>query len=515
MDLSTLRKIYFASAIVSICGITFQVLFGAVGSYAFGDSVATYAWTIGLFLSGMGVGSATSERLMKNLVARFIQVEFGVAIIGGTSSFLMFMVLAFYGVTTAEFYLRVVTFAVGALTGLELPILIRKAHQIGEELHRSTARVLFSDYAGSLIGAITFVLVLRPWLGMVKSAFIIGVVNAIIAIWMSYIFRKELNVSKYVYQGLGVVIVFGLLVGFLVGDHYTAGFEQRMYADPIVATLQTKYQKIVLTKRTDDVRLYLDGNIQFSSSDQYRYHEALVDPIMSLAKSHRNILVIGGGDGIAAHKLLQYPDIGHITLIDLDPQMIHFSDTNPYMLQINQGSLKDPRVTVINADAFKYLATHQAHLYDAIMIDLPDPNNESLNKLYTKTFYSYVRDHLAPDGYMVCQSTSPLFARKAFWTIVNTVQSVGLHVKAYHVDVPSFGDWGFTLASRNPIDIHQIQLTQPTKFLTQALIPKMFVFGKDEDENMVVNGKPVRWVPNTLNHPVLLWYYNNAWKYYH
>ncbi|QQE76883.1 polyamine aminopropyltransferase [Alicyclobacillus sp. SO9] len=511
----TIRNVSIASAAVSICGIVFQVLFGAVGSYAFGDSVATYAWTIGLFLSGMGLGSLASEKIIKNLASRFVQVEFGVALTGGTSSFFMFMILAYFGVPTAEFYLRLVTFGVGALTGLELPILIRKAQEMGQTVNKSTSRILFADYAGSLAGAIAFVLILRPWLGMVKTAFLIGTVNALIAIWVTYLFRDELKLRRWVYQGTGIAIVVLLVAGFLVGDKYTAGFEQKMYADPIVASIQTKYQKIVLTKRANDVRLYLNGNIQFSSSDQYRYHEALVDPIMSLTPSHKSILVVGGGDGIAVNRLLKYKGVRHITLVDLDPKMTHFAMTNPYMTKINHKSLLNPKVTVIHEDAFKYLGTHHSHLYDDIIIDLPDPNNESLNKLYTRTFYTFVRNHLEPNGYMVCQSTSPLFARKAFWTIVDTVHSVGLHARGYHVDVPSFGDWGFTIASRQPIDISKMHLEIPTKFLTQALLPKMFVFGKDENSHMLVNGKPVRWVPNTLNHPILLRYYNDAWKYYH
>jgi spermidine synthase len=510
--MTKVSKIYMASAIVSICGITFQVLLGALGSYTLGDSVKQYAFTIGLFLSGMGIGSFLSERVMKNLMDRFIQIEFAVALVGGFSSFLLFYILAFHDYVTGQLYLYAITVIIGALTGLELPILIRRASEIGEKLNRSTARVLFSDYAGSLIGAIGFVLLLRPWLGLIKTAFFIGFINLLVALWMVYTFRKEIK-NIAIYRTLGIFFAFILLAGFLFGENYAYGFEQKLYRDQIVRAFETKYQRVIVTKEGDITQLYLNGNIQFSSADEYRYHESLVHPAMSLAKHHDHVLILGGGDGIVMRELLKYKDLGWVTLVDLDEQLVDFARSDPLLLNINQGALEKENLRIKYEDAFQFLLKDNG-MYDVIIVDLPDPNNEGLNKLYTVEFYSLLKQHLAPGGYTSIQSTSPLFATKAYWTINESVKAAGLYTANYHVDVPSFGNWGFTLASRNSIYIDQIKLSVETQYLSDSLIPSLFKFGKDEDGYIIENDKVFESVPNTMNRPVLLQLYNDAWKYY-
>jgi spermidine synthase len=510
--MSKVSKIYMASAIVSICGITFQVLLGALGSYTLGDSVKQYAFTIGLFLSGMGIGSALSERMMKNLMDRFIQIEFIIAMAGGFSSFLLFYILAFHDYVTGQFFLYGITVIIGGLTGLELPILIRRASEIGEKLNRSTARVLFSDYAGSLIGAIGFVLLLRPWLGLIKTAFFIGIINIIVAIWMVYSFRNEIRRAA-LYKGFGIGLAVILLAGFLFGENYAYGFEQKLYRDQIVRAFETKYQRVIVTKDGGVTQLYLNGNIQFSSADEYRYHESLVHPAMSLAAHHDHVLILGGGDGIVMRELLKYEDLGRVTLVDLDQQFVEFARHEPFLQHINKGSLEHDKLRIKYEDAFQFLLKDNG-MYDVIIVDLPDPNNEGLNKLYTVEFYSLLKQHLAPGGYAAIQSTSPLFATKAYWTISKSVEAAGLYTDNYHVDVPSFGNWGFTIASRNPIEVEDIKLEVTTEYLSDELIPSLFEFGKDEDERIVENDKPFETVPNTMNRPVLLQLYNEAWKYY-
>lgn len=189
---------------------------------------------------------------------------------------------------------------------------------------------------------------------------------------------------------------------------------------------------------------------------------------------------------------------------------------HPELTRINENAMHNEKVTIHNEDAYNFLLEDES-FYDAILVDLPDPNNEGLNKLYTDGFYKLVRNHLNPGGFVSIQSTSPLFAREAYWTISETVQSTGMHVDNYHLDIPSFGNWGFTLASREAFtseQIEQIQLSVETAYLDEAIIPSLFAFGKDEDAMLFENGKQVDWQVNTMNRPVLLDLYNKAWKYY-
>ncbi|RLL47858.1 polyamine aminopropyltransferase [Oceanobacillus piezotolerans] len=518
MNNEAIRKsniIYWSSGIVSICGIIFEVLFGALGSYILGDGVKQYTLTISLFLTGMGIGASLSERVTKNLILSFVWIEFSVGLIGGFSSFFMFGITAIAPPGTDAFFLYFITVLIGALTGFELPILIRKANEIGVTLNRSTARVLFSDYAGGLIGGLLFVFLLRPQFGLVKSAFVIGCINVMVALVVLWLFRKEINhFAKHTV--IGVLLLLSLVIGLLFGEEAAFNFEQKLYKDPIMHMEESNYQKIILTRDggEEDVRLYLNGSLQFSSTDQHRYHEVLVHPAMSFVEQPRNVLILGGGDGIAAKEVLKYEQVEQITLVDLDPAVVDLSNTNPQILELNKGSLEHEKVKIVHEDAFEFLEESDG-FFDVIIVDLPDPNDESLNKLYTWEFYSLLRNHLIPGGAAMIQATSPVFATEVYWTINETVRSTGLITENFHVDVPSFGNWGFVMASRGEINIEGLSIEVPTQFLTTELLPGLTEFGKDEDAQIQdKNGNDISLRPNTLIDPHLIGIYEDSWKNY-
>ncbi|SDN05121.1 polyamine aminopropyltransferase [Sediminibacillus halophilus] len=516
MDQQAVRQsnfIYWASGIVSICGIVFEVLFGALGSYILGDGVKQYTLVISFFLTGMGIGASISEKVMKHLLIAFVYIEFLVALIGGFSSFAMFGITAFSPDGSDALFLYIITLTVGGLTGLELPILIRKANEIGVALNRSTARVLFSDYAGGLIGGLLFVFFLRPALGMVKSAFFVGCINLLVALIVLWLFRKEIS-HIAIHFVVGGVILVTLLLGFLFGEEMAFSFEQKLYQDPIIHMEESQYQKIILTKDGNDTRLYLNGGLQLSSTDEYRYHEVLVHPAMAQADEHRNVLILGGGDGIAAKEVLKYPDVENITLVDLDPAVVELAEQEPHLLELNHGSLQDEKVEIIHQDAFQFLENTD-RWFDVILVDLPDPNDESLNKLYTKEFYSLARNHLRPEGALMVQATSPVFARDVYWTISETIAATGLNIENFHVDVPSFGNWGFVMGSRKEIHANELAITVPVRFITNDMIPGLTVFGKDEGNPMEDDkGETTELRPNTLIDPNLIQKYERAWENY-
>ncbi|WP_221567536.1 polyamine aminopropyltransferase [Alkalihalobacillus sp. TS-13] len=507
------NRIYWASGIVSICGIIFEVLFGALGSYILGDGVKQYTLTISLFLTGMGIGSFLSEKVMKKLLEAFIIIEFSVALIGGFSAFLLFGVTAYLGDGSDAIFLYTVILVIGTLTGLELPILIRKANEIGVQINKSTARVLFSDYAGGLIGGLLFIFLFRPQFGLVKSAFLVAIINLVVALWVLYTFRKELTRVK-IYSSVGGLIFILLIGGVMFGEEMALSFEQKLYKDPIIYTEETKYQHIVLTKEQGDLRLYLDGQLQFSSADEYRYHETLVHIPMALAERKERVLVLGGGDGLALRELEKYKDIKEITLVDLDPRMVELAETNPLLKELNGNAFENEKVEVLHKDAYDFMEKTEG-FYDVILVDLPDPNNESLNKLYTLEFYSLLRNHLDPSGMIMAQATSPVFAREVYWTIDETFAETGMNTENFHLDIPSFGNWGFVLASRKPIDIDEVNINVETKYLSTELIPSLTKFGKDEDRSFAnKDGDKVDVKPNTLIRPILIDIYEKAWQDY-
>lgn len=296
-----------------------------------------------------------------------------------------------------------------------------------------------------------------------------------------------------------------MFLGVLYSENISQSIENSLYRDRVVLSNQTQYQKIVMTRHKDDLRLYLNGNIQFSSKDEYRYHEALVHIPMGIVKNHENVLILGGGDGLAVRELLKYDDIKNITLVDIDKEMVDLCKTNPLITEINKNSLSSEKVNLVYEDAFEFLENTK-EVYDVIIVDLPDPNNDSLNKLYTNIFYRLCKNALTQNGVMTVQSTSPYYARKAFWSINKTLKSEDFNVYPYHVQVPSFGEWGFNLSSKQELNLDDIKVNVSTKYLNKGSIESMFNFAQDE----VIDIESID--TNTLSHPKLINYYEESVK---
>lgn len=491
--------ILFAVFLIAICGIIYELIIGAISSYLMGDSVKQYSITIGLFMSAMGVGSGLSKKIDKNLFDKFIIVELSLGVLGGISAFILLYSYAYTEIYHLAMYLCIL--GIGVLVGLEIPILTRIIEESESDIKSTIANVLSFDYIGALIGSVAFPIILLPSLGQLKTSFLVGIINVIVALMLIIFYKDRIRNYKKL-KFISISVLFTLIALFLFGDNLGKFVENSLYRDRVIHSEQSKYQKIVATKHKDDLRLFLDGNIQFSSKDEYRYHEALVHPAMSLSKSRDRVLVLGGGDGLALRELLKYEDINELVLVDIDSQMLEYCKTDPLISELNGGSLDNNRVNVIAADGYKYLENNKES-FDVIIVDFPDPNNESLNKLYTNIFYRLLGNNLTDNGIAVIQSTSPLETRNAFWCINETIKSEDFYVEPYKIHVPSFGEWGFNIFSRKKFNINDIDVNIETKFLDNDNVKGLFVFGKDEN-----NPKNIK--INTLTDPVLINYYQEA-----
>jgi spermidine synthase len=340
---------------------------------------------------------------------------------------------------------------VGTLVGLEIPLVMRilKRHFSQRyALKDLVSQVLTFDYLGALVVAVAFPLLFVPHLGLVRTGVFFGLLNVAVAVWALWLFRGELRAWRAHATACGVVLV-ALGVAMAQAGRLSTWAEDRYYGDDIVVRESSAYQRVVLTQGDAGLRLFLNGNLQFSSSDEYRYHEALVHPAMAAHARPERVLVLGGGDGLAIREVLRYPSVREVVLVELDPHITRLFSQHTALTRLNAGALRDSRVRVANTDAYTWLESNR-EVFDIVIIDFPDPSNFALGKLYTSTFYQRVDQALAATGWLAVQSTSPLVARRSFWTVVTTLESVGLNTVPYHVHVPSFGEWGFILAARRP-----------------------------------------------------------------
>ncbi len=405
--------LFLSVFLIAACGLVYELIAGTLASYLLGDSVLQFSTVIGAYLFSMGIGSFFSRFIDRGLVARFVAVELMVGLLGGFSSALLF--LAFAYTQGFRLILYVVVLLIGMLVGLEIPLLMRIIRD-RFQFKDVVAHVLTFDYLGALGASLLFPILLVPKLGLVRAALLFGIINAGVALWSTYLFKEQLGSPGLLRAG-SLVVLAALGGGMVAADQITAAADHSLYADEVILARNTPYQRIVLTRWKDDVRLFLSSHLQFSSRDEYRYHEALVHPGMAAVPVARQVLVLGGGDGLAVRELLKYPNIARITLVDLDPEMTRLFSTHPYLVELNGGSLKSPKVRVINADAFPWLE-QSGEMFDFVVVDFPDPTNYSLGKLYTTAFYRLLARHVSRQGMVVIQSTSPLFARQSYWCIV-------------------------------------------------------------------------------------------------
>ncbi len=425
----------------------------------------------------MGVGSYLSKLLNDDHIANFISVEITISLIGGVCSLLLFiafpMVRALYDVTMYSLIL-----IIGTLVGMEIPILTAILSQ-KNSTRDSIANVMSLDYIGALIGSVAFPLFLLPQLGLVRSSFAIGLINILTALTNIYFFRTYLKRFKLL-TFISFSILFLLISFTIYGTLLTSYAEKHLYFDQIIYQKQTAYQKIVVTQSvtTKDQRLYIDGHIQFSSRDEYRYHEALVHPLLSIAGKKENILILGGGDGLAVREVLKHKGVKRIDLVDIDPEMTHLGKNLYRLAVLNQHSLDNDKVHIHNQDAFTFI-NQKGIFYDRVIIDMPDPHNEAINKLYSKEFYSMIIKRMNLDGYLVSQSSSPFFTRKTYWSIEATLNAVFNDTLSYHVNIPSFGEWGFHLARKNTAFPKQFNFNIKTRFINTATMQAATVFAKD------------------------------------
>lgn len=533
----------FSMLFMGICGISYEYVLGALGNYLLGSSHEQIFVIIGLMMFAMGVGAVFQKLLEKNLLEKFLTIEICLGLIGGISCIGVYITHGF-----TRFHLPVLwgfAFLIGLMIGLEIPLLIRVNKKYSSSLKSNLSLILSLDYVGSLIGALLFTYLLLKYLSLTRISLILGSVNTAIGLISLFYFWNEVKHPKSVL--LGGLFVLGLLWSlFALARPIHLKVEQHLYRDPIIASKTTRYQHITLTHFRDNLALYINGHLQFSSLDEHIYHEFLVHPAMLAAEEPERVLILGGGDGLGLREVLKYPALESVFLVDIDPEITKLASTHPLLVKLNQNAFADARVsvlqhpgvtplkqtreipvlnqnrlnpwdeetfpstpvTVFHLDADLFIQEIQSAKYDVVILDFPDPKNIEIAKLYSVGFYQNLRSILNPNGLVAIQSGSPYDVPKAFASIGKTLKRAGFECLPYSTYLPSFGKWGFYLAwdaKRHPGEIparlfHQ-NIDISTRHLNSQVLRASFCFGKD----ILLDPEQVQ--ENTKLEPVLPKYY--------
>lgn len=475
------------TGVLAGCGLIYEYLLAHTAGRVLG-AVETVIFTmIGIMIVSMGLGSFLAKAVRRPF-AGFAWLEASLSFAGGLSVLMLGGISALavvlprtiadtYGMppdlvprgglaaavdSFAEVAPYVLGAVVGVLVGMEIPLLAR----VRQEFHRrhlihNTGTIYGADYIGAGLGAalwVAFMLAMEP----AHAAVLTATANLLVGLLFLALYGRWIRRVWPVIALHGVVGA-ALAVVALHGVDWARSMENLLYNDRVIFSVATDHQRLTVTERTADPRqppihtFFINGRTQFASNDEHIYHAMLTYPALAASARRGSVLVVGGGDGLAARDILRW-NPREVVVLDLDPKLVGFFTeplvrngrvVNKALLELNGFAFKDHRVKPIFGDAFLTVERflREGRRFDAIVVDLPDPSHPDLTRLYSRRFYQKLRQVLAGDGAMAVQSTSPYHARKAFLSIGKTVAAAGFaHVEQFHQNVPSFGEWGWTIA---------------------------------------------------------------------
>lgn len=528
--------LFFILAVLAGCGLIYEYLMSHYAGRVLGAIETVIFGMIGIMIVAMGIG-AFLARYIRCPFTGFAWLEVLIAFLGSLSVLIIATIISFsytfpfviaknFGLPPdlipsggiielmrilANTTPYIIGFIIGVLVGMEIPLVARAREILHQQHLQHNAGAIYGvDYIGAGIGAVIwvgFMLALQPAFAAVLTAS----ANLAIGFLFYALFRQRIRHATPLLLVHFAVASILVCVG-LYGQKWEMHLEDLLYQDKVIYRKNTPHQHLVLTERIMNpeqpsiLSFYINGRLQFSSYDEQIYHSMLVYPAMAASARHENILIIGGGDGLAIREVLRWQP-KNVTLLDIDISVVKlFSEPvvfdghviNKRLLKMNDYAFSDPRVQVHLGDAFltvnELLASNQS--FDTIIVDLPDPGHPDLSKLYSARFYGKLLTLLSGDGSLVVQSTSPYHAKKAFLSIGKTVKHAGFkHVEQYHHNIPSFGEWGWTIATKQGVSatarIKRLpELTVDDTWISREKILAAFVFSKNffaEIDSIAIN----------------------------
>ncbi|MBB1269060.1 polyamine aminopropyltransferase [Shewanella sp. SR44-3] len=511
-------------ASLAACGLIYEYLLSHYAGRILGALEAAIYTMIGLMIVSMGFG-AFAARKIRCAFTGFVVLELLVALCGSLAIIITAAVIGFgqqfplmlantLGLPAdhlpdggfiaklqnlSEYLPYLWGLILGLMIGMEIPLIARVRQSLSEaHLLHNAGTIYGADYLGAGIGAaiwVAFMLAIDIQLAAALTASV-NLLAGLVFIWRFWdqIIRVKLLLALHFVVGLILILL------AWQGPSWEQDFNNLLYKDKVVYAKATRFQQLNITERLRGqglppvYSLYINGRLQFSSSDEHIYHSFLVHPTLAASARQQKVLIIGGGDGLGLKQVLKWqPE--QVVLMDLDKDLVQLFKQAPEdmpealareLKRLNGDALNDPRVEIMFDDAFngvdKLIAKELS--FDSIIVDLPDPSHPDLNKLYSDFFYRKLNELLSADGAITVQSTSPYHAPNAFISVGKTLASAGFKVEQYHHNVPSFGEWGWSMATKSGDSPKQrlakkLHLPADETWLTSGLILGAFEFPGD------------------------------------
>src|SRR3546814_1658675 len=180
------------------------------------------------------------------------------------------------GVQTCALPILLCAFAIGLLIGAEIPLLMELLQRLrAQDAARAVANINAVDYIGALVGGLAFPFLLLPLLDLLIGTLVVAAFNVAAAWLVAVALLRRRPRRRLVQASVVCALVLALLATMAwKASEFEATARQLLYRDPIIHAERSAYQDIVVTRgglvgpERSDVRLFLDGDLQFSSVDE-------------------------------------------------------------------------------------------------------------------------------------------------------------------------------------------------------------------------------------------------------
>lgn len=416
---------------LSFCSFAYELLLAKVLSDIFNDETLAYSLGIGFLLLGLGFGSFYAEKIKKPLASLITTEVLIIAICSIQFSLIHFLATVLLANPNLQFlanhkYLSFIIFSpfpfiIGLLTGLELPLLLKLFPNV-----KNIGLPISLNYTGALFAGFTIPFFLLPNFGAANSFQIICCLNIIATFILIFMQKNILNFRTLLLPL--IILLFFLPIRkynhtseqFFLKTYYyqlnltnynlmsLINFKNIIKNIPEVNRTTSVYQNIDIILKNNHPffgnegnSLYLNKQPQFNSSSWKTYHQSMAWAGFNLNKNiPKRVLVCGGGDGILARILAEERHVEKIDLVELDSKMIELAKNIPFIKEINNNSLENPKINIVIDDAYRFLKKSKIK-YDAIYLDFPYPDNFDLSRLYSLEFYQAVIQKLDTNGYLI------------------------------------------------------------------------------------------------------------------
>jgi spermidine synthase len=415
------RAVYGVAALSGMTALGAQVVWTRLLALLFGATTYTFAIILGVFLGGLGIGSAIAASAIRRgdpggllaagqfgLVAALAYAGTMIAkVIPYTSTLRVVPIGTLHVLHTV--YCALVILPATILWGMSFPLAMAAAGSGRGDTGRSSGNVYAANTIGAILGALGASFVSIPlWGTRVSQQVLVAIAAASAALMYASVYRSGEVESKRGSSPVHPAVIGAVaLVTAIVAIRMVPALPPLFQAngryiwlynvkDAIPYLAEGAASTVAVRETENHLRFFhVAGKVEASTDAADMRTERLLGHLSALAHPEpASVLVVGLGAGVTAGAFVVHPEVKRIVICEIEPRVVEAAG---YFSPENHRVLSDPRVQVIHDDARHFLATTR-ETFDVITSDPIHPWVRGNSVLFSREYYAIVKQRLRPGG---------------------------------------------------------------------------------------------------------------------